>query len=420
MRKISSFHLLIFCTASIITTFSYSQEVTSDSTYLREHAVKVFLDSFYSYDAYIKTEIPYVNYVRDRKQAQVYIMKTTQSTASGGTEHTISLMGQMEFAGEDDTLTYVSTRTDTEDIIREGIVRKLKVGLFPYVAKTPLVDQISIRYMRKADPTDVVDKWNNWVFSVSLHSFFTGQKYMNDIMLSGSVSVRRITPDIKIRLSASAHYDENNYKFDDYTISSIRRSQNASGLIVKSLGEHWSVGMRTNASSSLYGNNKLLVELSPALEFNIFPYSESTRREFRLLYTLGGSYTRYHEVTIFDKLNETLVQEIVSATFEMKEKWGSVTMSLRGSHYFHDYSKNNFGVVVGLNLRLFEGLSLNLHANYSRIHDQLSLPMGGATQEEVLLHQKQLATQYSYFGSVGFSYTFGSIYSNVVNPRFGY
>ncbi|MFC1561269.1 hypothetical protein ACFL4V_02215, partial [Candidatus Latescibacterota bacterium] len=73
-----------------------------------------------------------------------------------------------------------------------------------------------------------------------------------------------------------------------------------------------------------------------------------------------------------------------------------------------------------LSLRLFEGLSLNLHGRYSRIHDQLSLPGKGATEEEILLHRKQLATQYDFFTYFGLSYTFGSIYTNIVNPRFGY
>jgi len=63
---------------------------------------------------------------------------------------------------------------------------------------------------------------------------------------------------------------------------------------------------------------------------------------------------------------------------------------------------------------------LSLNAGYSQIHNQISLPKGGATLEEILLNRKILATNYSYSMSIGFSYTFGSIYSNVVNPRFGF
>ncbi len=39
--------------------------------------------------------------------------------------------------------------------------------------------------------------------------------------------------------------------------------------------------------------------------------------------------------------------------------------------------------------------------------------------EDILLQKKMLATNYNYRLSVGVSYTFGSIYSNIVNPRFG-
>jgi hypothetical protein len=70
-------------------------------------------------------------------------------------------------------------------------------------------------------------------------------------------------------------------------------------------------------------------------------------------------------------------------------------------------------------VRLIKGLSLNLFGGASRIRDQLSLPKGSASLEEVLLRRRALATGYSFYRSVGLSYTFGSIYSNVVNPRFG-
>jgi hypothetical protein len=35
------------------------------------------------------------------------------------------------------------------------------------------------------------------------------------------------------------------------------------------------------------------------------------------------------------------------------------------------------------------------------------------------VRQRQLATSYSYSVYFGVSYTFGSIFNNVVNPRFG-
>jgi hypothetical protein len=52
------------------------------------------------------------------------------------------------------------------------------------------------------------------------------------------------------------------------------------------------------------------------------------------------------------------------------------------------------------------------------IHDQLFLPKAGASEQEVLLRRRQLATSYSYFTFFGISYTFGSKFANIVNPRF--
>jgi hypothetical protein len=52
------------------------------------------------------------------------------------------------------------------------------------------------------------------------------------------------------------------------------------------------------------------------------------------------------------------------------------------------------------------------------IHDQLYLAKGDLTREEVLLRQTQLATGYRARLYAGVSYTFGSVFNNVVNPRF--
>jgi hypothetical protein len=101
-------------------------------------------------------------------------------------------------------------------------------------------------------------------------------------------------------------------------------------------------------------------------------------------------------------------------------KWGSANAALVYSNYLYDFNKNNLNFYSNVNVRLFKGLSLSCFLYLSIIHDQLSLPKEGATYEEVLLQQHQLATQYSYNFNFGITYTFGSIYNNIVNPRFDY
>jgi hypothetical protein len=138
-----------------------------------------------------------------------------------------------------------------------------------------------------------------------------------------------------------------------------------------------------------------------------------------LLYRLNFNAVRYQEETIYLKTKEDLWSEDLSITLELKEKWGTVSVSLEGSHYFHDLSKYHAQLYGEVSLRLYKGLSFDIFGSGSRIHDQLSLPKMGASLEDVLLMRKQLATSYDYYFSIGISYTFGSIYSNVVNPRFG-
>jgi len=419
-----SLTILYLCTTLFLICFisvphSYSQEAQNESTALREKAVKIFLDISRTYQDHVKREITFVNYVRDRKQAQVYVMLTMQRTGAGGMEYTITLIGQQNFIGMNDTLKYVSKQADTQEITRSGLVRVLKMGLVRYVAKTPLSDYISVNYRLRIEPTAVMDRWNYWVFSTNISGRTNGEEKRKSYSIDGSFSVDRVTPYWKIGLGIDTDYYQSSYVTEDGTIHSHRRSQRFQGLIVKSFGEHWSIGGYVSALSSIYNNTKFSFSVAPAIEYNVFPYAQSTRREFRFLYRIGDTNTRYSEETVYGKLRENLFNENLSATYEVKERWGSVTSTLEGSHYFHDFKKKRLELRSNLSLRVFEGLSLTLFGNVSWIHDQLSLPMAEATDEDILLRRKQLATQYDYMLSVGFRYTFGSIYSNVVNPRFG-
>jgi hypothetical protein len=191
-------------------------------------------------------------------------------------------------------------------------------------------------------------------------------------------------------------------------------------MIVKSIGDHWAAGGWVMLRSSTYNNLRAEFITAPAVEYNLFPYAESTRRQLRFLYRIGYSYSRYREETIYDKTEQHLLWQALNVTLEVKEPWGIAATYLEGSNYFHDFKKNRVELGGHLSLRLIKGLALNVSAGYSRIHDQLSLAKGEVSLDEILLQRKELETDYSYHVSLGFSYTFGSVYSNVVNPRFGH
>ncbi|MCK4557843.1 MAG: DUF481 domain-containing protein [Candidatus Aminicenantes bacterium] len=396
-----------------------AQAEQEDIEELKKKAPKIFVDCDFCDIDHIRREITFVNYVWDRKEADVHILVTLLRTGSGGWEYTLAFIGQKEFDGMNNTLKYYTSKDATEDEARQGLVEIIKKGLMPYVANTPISDHVSISFKEEVKPTAVEDKWNFWVFSASLRGFFDAEKSSEYNSIHGSFSANRTTEEWKINTSISASYNESNFEFEDETLSSTSESRRFSGLIVKSLSEHWSIGGYLSAVYSTYSNIDLRISPAPAIEYNVFPYSQSTRRQLRFLYRLNYSYNDYIEETMYGKSTESLWQQSLSATLELKERWGEISTTLRGSHYFHDWSKNSLTIFSEFSIRIIKGLRLSLFGSYAAIHDQLALPSAGATPEEILLRRRELATTYRYFFSVGFSYSFGSIFSNVVNPRFG-
>jgi hypothetical protein len=386
---------------------------------LKKTAVKVFLDCDSCDLDFIKTEITFVNYVRDRLEAQVHILITTQSTGGGGVEYTLTFIGQNEYKGLTDVQKYFSIKTDTEDDVRRGLVKTLKLGLMSFVGRTPIARRIAVDYSRPEEAAAAHDRWNSWVFSLSGDGYFSGEQSYWSRMVDGSFSANRVTPRSKFKLGLSVDTSKQRYETEDGTVTGTTSSQNASGLFVKSLGEHWSAGAFVEIESSLYSNIDLGVSIAPAVEYNFFPYSQSSRRQLRALYTLSLNPVKYREETIFGKLKETLFKESLSLSLDLREKLGTVSLSVEASNYLHDFTKYRVDTFSIVNLRLYKGLSVYVIGGYSWIHDQLSLLRREPTLEEQLLRQRELPMHSNYFAAVGFQFQFGSIFTNVINPRFG-
>jgi hypothetical protein len=374
---------------------------------------------------YFRTEIPFVDYVRNRQDASIHILITGAETGGGGTAYTLAFIGLRELAGTVDTLHFTAARSTTNDEKREGLARTIKLGLIRYVARTPIADRLQITYQpatigaSSAAITAANDPWNLWVFSTYLNGNFNGEESQSYMDLRGSVSANRISESWKSRLTGYVNYDESRYTFSDGSrFGSFHRSYGASQLLVKSLGAHWSVGERTSLSSSSYLNQKLFLRFAPTVEYNVFPYSESTRRLLTLRYAVAVNSFRYEDTTIFDKLSEVRPHNSITASLALKQPWGSVSTSIEGGAYLDDFKKQSAVLFNNLDVRLFKGFSVNAYLGVSLLRDQLYLAKGELSDEDILVRRRQLASSYSYFAGVGISYSFGSIFNNVVNPRF--
>ena len=111
------------------------------------------------------------------------------------------------------------------------------------------------------------------------------------------MSASKVTDLFKYRFSLNYSQRESKYDLGDTILYSPSNSKGASSTMVYSVNDHWSVGASLYANASTYGNYDLDLRVMPGIEYNIFPYSESTRRQLRILYKVGYGYANYIDTT---------------------------------------------------------------------------------------------------------------------------
>jgi hypothetical protein len=395
----------------------------SPATAAAGRLLTVFLDCDSCFQDYLRAEVGFVDFVRDRTEADVHVLITRAETGAGGNEYTLQFIGARAFDGVTNTLRTVTTASDSEDGIRRQLATALRVGILGYLSRETLPAglAVTVRTNAGADrPGGAADRWNKWVFSLRGSASFEGEESSRERELGGDFSADRITPDWKVTLGVELEHAVEEFDLDEEDPVHVeRRERDFQWLVVNGLGEHWSVGATGDIESSTFDNVRLSISASPAIEFNVFPYSTYTRRQLRALYGVGALRNDYYESTLFGKLQETLPFHQVSLSYEQREPWGSLEARTEWSQYLHDLTKTRLELEGQLSLRVARGLSVSAEVNASRLRDQLAIPARGATPEEVLLRIRRIQSGYEYGVGLSLTYTFGSIFSAVVNPRFG-
>jgi hypothetical protein len=392
----------------------------------RNGAVRVFLDCNYSCDDdYTRREITFVDYVRDRTEADVHILVTTQETGGGGTEYTIKFIGLGRFDHVEQTLKASTPATATSDERRKLVAEVLKRGLVRYVAESPLASRLRISVaadeaQKSGQQEATKDPWNLWVFRAEFSGSVDGERSSKSHSVRSYLSANRTTDALKMNFSASGSYRQNRFELGEgATFTSTSRDYSSNALVAKSLTKQWSAALVARVSSSTFVNQELAARVAGGIEYDFFPYSESTRRLLTAQYTVGFDSFDYREVTIYGKDSERLADHRLQTSLSLRQPWGSSFATVYFTQYLNKPDKYSITSFGDLNIRIFKGLSVNMFGEVARTRDQLYLPRGEASTEEILVRQRQLETGYRYYLQFGISYSFGSIFNNVVNPRFG-
>jgi hypothetical protein len=385
-------------------------------------AVRVFLDcqGFFCDFDHFRREIGFVDWVRDRQDAHLHLLGTSQPTGGGGREFTFAFIGLREFAGLADTLRYLARNTDTQTETRDGQVGTIKLGLMRYVARTQARERVEISAAAStttASAGQPDDPWKLWVFTLRAGGNLEGESQQSFQSLNGSFSANRTAADLKVSFQVFGRYNRSEQELTDTTYLNTSRFIEGDQLVVWSLSPHWSAGFRSNLSISTFLNQDFSLRGGPAIEYNLFPYDQSTRRLFTVLYSPELATFDYEEVTIFDQSSETRPLHRLEMGLTVRQPWGSINTSAGAIQYLHDLSKHRITLSGSVNVRIVRGLDFQIGGNVSRVKDQIYLPQSGLTDEEILVRRRQLGTSFRYWTFMNLSFRFGSRFANVVNPR---
>jgi hypothetical protein len=389
--------------------------------------VRVFLDCQQSracdFD-FLRTEMGWVTWVRDRFDADALLLVTTLRAGNGGQEFTVAFIGQKRFAGRVDTLHFSTLPNDADDRVRRNLARTLSLGLAPYAARTPLGSRLSVSFQQprgqpQASPRSTNDPWNFWIFRARVDGFVNGEQLQRFGNGFGSVTANRITANTKITTGLSADMQTSSFTLNDgRRFNNTLRGYGLNALVTRGLGPHWSVGAKTTGQYSDFFNYDANVRVAPAVEYNVFAYAEATRRQLTILYAPGVSHLDFQEETIFGQRSATRPDHLLIVAANARQPWGSVNLTATGTQFLDNLAQNNLQLRGQVDLRLGRGFQFNVGGSVSRVRDQVYLARAGLTDDQILARQRALATNFRYFMNMGISYTFGSIYNTVVNPRF--
>ncbi|MEJ1223948.1 DUF481 domain-containing protein [Sediminicola sp. 1XM1-17] len=386
----------------------------------QKESIKMFLDCNCE-KRYIQQEINFISHVRDQGLANVKLFIYDIANGSGGRTYRLEFTGEGSFADLENELSYDTTANMSSDEVRKGLVQRIKTGLLKYVIQSDVADNIDYSItkegLKERQDINFDDPWNNWIFEVRGEVDVNSEASRNQFRYELGFESDRVTEKWRIRADLEMNRFSSKFENDGEEFASERERYSGFGSVVRSLSDHWSAGIFGGARHDTYTNLNVSLDLRPALEYNIFPYREVLRREIVFAYKIGYIFNDYMETTIFGKDKESLFSHSVDVQLRFRQPWGNIFTRIVASSFLNDWSKNRLQMDSYLSIRILKGLSVRFSGDLKLIQDQINLPAGSASIEDVLLQQKQIATNFEIGFGVGISYTFGSAFNNIINTR---
>jgi hypothetical protein len=290
---------------------------------IRGGALRVFLDcnTFQCDSDHFRTEIDFVNWVRDRTLADVHLIVTSNQTGGGGNVFTLDFIGQGDLQGDDDELALTVIATDTEDEVLTALTGVMAAGLARYSAAIGQAASVAISAI---DPggvsTDelvgaeqVDDPWNFWVFEIGADIELEGEDFENQRQYEGRFDASRTTETWKFELDAFGSWTREEIQLDSGEVEIDERNNwNVDFLLARAIGAQWSLGLVAGAGASSRLNQEFGADASVALEYSFLPYVEAPRRSLTAVRLLEMPGHRLIDALFLDELDQAQLHGLIA------------------------------------------------------------------------------------------------------------
>ena len=223
--------------------------------------------------------------------------------ASKGFQFTLDYIGLGEFQGKDNTILFISPQSDTNEIMRNRLVKYVKLGLVNYLSEKDIITDLEVTYTgsrktRTVSEQEINDPWNGWNFELGANADMSGEESRENYRLNGNFRAQRTTENWKVRFNYWQNYNKRVFISTDSLGNEereefITEAQNVFGLVGRSLSDHWTAGAYFRGQSSTQDNIDLRLAITPTIEYSLFPYSEFNRRAITIRYGMLAEQNFY-------------------------------------------------------------------------------------------------------------------------------
>lgn len=385
----------------------------------KEGKPKVFIEGIYLDFDFMRRNMRYIDFVNDPAVADVHIIINSRMSGSGGQVYSIMYTNKTFENLNDFTLTCTTASSDSYEERRKIITDAITLGLMPFANQTEIGEKLAVRYRGREEINSIQadDPWNNWTFRGDFNGDVDLEESRKTFNYRYNLRADKVTEDWKFRNSGMTTIRTREYVSDGEKYRSETNTTYITSSVVNSLSPRWSAGAFGSYYNSNYRNTIYSISVKPAVEFNIFPWDVSDRKVFTIAYYVGPEWKEYFEETIYGKLDESYWEQSLRLNLQLVYTWGEIEAGFDATNILDDWDKHSLTFDSDLSFRIIRGLSLNFDFRVESIHDQIYLPKGDVSLEDILLNNVQLPSTFEISAGIGVRVQFGSIYNNIVNNR---